>query len=386
MDIAIIIVTYNRPQSLRRLLDSIEKAHYREKNIPLIISVDYQDSENHSKVIDIANNFEWVYGEKTVIAHIENLGLRNHVISCGNLSKDYDAIIMLEDDLYVSPYFYHYVKKTLSFYSDKDYVAGISLYTHKWNTNCDRPFIPLKNNYDTFFLQYAQSWGQCWTRKMWTQFYDWYLENEKWEKIDNEIPDFVLNWPDSSWLKYFIKYIIKTDKYFVYPYFSLSTNFSDAGTHNKKEQHLYQVDLNVFSTDYAFSTIENAILYDAFYERKDKFWGIDDHMLKDITIDLYGTKKESEGKRYILTMDKYPYKIISTYKLNFKPHELNITLENIGYDIFLYDTSTSVEFKKKSWDKYRIKYKKAFYDYNSLNIRRLTKLLLYRVLFSLILR
>ncbi|MBK5719451.1 glycosyltransferase family 2 protein [Dysgonomonas sp. Marseille-P4677] len=385
MDIAIIVVTYNRPKSLRRLLDSIERAHYPDRNLSLVISVDYQDSEEHSTVIDIANNFEWSNGEKIVIVHKENLGLRNHVISCGNLSKNYDAIIMLEDDLYVSPYFYHYAQEALDFYGDKDYIAGISLYKHKQNTNCNRPFIPLKNKYDVFFLQYAQSWGQCWSRRMWSQFYEWYIKNEKWENIDDEIPDAVLNWPNSSWLRYFIKYVIKTDRYFVYPYLSLSTNFSDVGTHNKEEQHSYQVDLNIFYINYVFPTIEDAILYDAFYERKDKFLSMDSSLI-DISVDLYGTKKRLENKRYLLTMNKYPYEIVSAYKLNLKPHELNITLENYGNDIYIYDTSKNVILKKKRWDKYEIEYKKAFYDYNNLNIRKMIKLLLFRVLFSSVLK
>ena len=82
---AIVVVSYNRPNSLRRLLNSVKSAVYHSNDIRLIISVDYQDSHNHNEVVQLANEFDWVYGEKKIIEHKENLGLKAHVLSCGDL-------------------------------------------------------------------------------------------------------------------------------------------------------------------------------------------------------------------------------------------------------------------------------------------------------------
>ena len=110
---AIVVVTYNRPESLKRLLSSLINADYQEQNIPLIISIDYQNSNEHDKVVEIAKSFVWAKGPKLIVNHTENLGLRNHVLKCGDLVYDYGSIIMLEDDIFVSQQFYNYTAQTI---------------------------------------------------------------------------------------------------------------------------------------------------------------------------------------------------------------------------------------------------------------------------------
>ena len=95
---ALIIATFNRPKSLKRLLQSLQNSKYPERDdINLIVSCDYSGSDESIK---IAEDFNWDYGHKKVITHSENLGLRNHMLFCGDLCKDYDGIVMLEDDLW----------------------------------------------------------------------------------------------------------------------------------------------------------------------------------------------------------------------------------------------------------------------------------------------
>lgn len=106
MKIAICAIGYNRVDSLSRLLSSLNAAVYDE-NVTLIISLD------RSKTLDIktySDEFEWKHGEKKVILQECNLGLRKHVLRCGQYMNDYgfDALVVLEDDITVSPYFYSY--------------------------------------------------------------------------------------------------------------------------------------------------------------------------------------------------------------------------------------------------------------------------------------
>ncbi len=58
---AIIIPAYNRPDSLRRLLSFIDAASFIYDDIPLVISVDGGGDIN---VVELANSFEWKYGQK----------------------------------------------------------------------------------------------------------------------------------------------------------------------------------------------------------------------------------------------------------------------------------------------------------------------------------
>ncbi|WP_221391330.1 glycosyltransferase family A protein [Dyadobacter sp. NIV53] len=306
---AIAVVTYNRPVSLKRLLSSLERAQYPVNGIELIISIDYQDSDSHQEVVEIANAFEWKHGNKTVIPHVANLGLRKHVLLCGNMSATYGSLIMLEDDVFVSPQFYNYSLQMLTAYGNEDYIAGISLYKHEWNVNSARPFIASNNGFDIFFMQFAQSWGQCWTSAMWKKFHDWYIQNEQELVSQDEIPAFVTSWPKSSWLKYFITYVVKTDKYFVYPQVSLSTNFSDAGTHNKINNTKYQVPLQTSFLNYKTPSLKEAVKYDAFFERKEMgiMISVQD---SELLVNLYGTKTNT-NKRYLLSMAAEPLKLSS---------------------------------------------------------------------------
>lgn len=102
-NIAIVTVAYNRVKSLSRLLNSLLCADI--DNAPLIISI---DKSNTNEVERYANDFIWPYGEKKkkVITHKENLGLRKHILSIGQLLDYYDAVIVLEDDIIVAPGFF----------------------------------------------------------------------------------------------------------------------------------------------------------------------------------------------------------------------------------------------------------------------------------------
>ncbi len=347
MKIGIVVITYNRIKCLKRLLTILNMCDYNGDTPDLIISVDYSGDD---QIINFSHKFEWSHGKKIVRSFEENLGLRNHVIECGKLVKNYDAIVVFEDDIVPSLYFYNYVQQALRFYDEDEKIAGISLYKHLWNVGNYTAFNPETHPYyDTFFMQYAQSWGQVWSKRMWNEFYEWYKMNKKsFNNIDN-IPDNVNNWPDSSWLKYFIRYIVEKNKYFVYPYISLSTNCGDAGTHNASSPH-YQVELlNTKINKYHFPKLnDQAIKYDVFFERMN----LKNYLNKeDICIDLYGMKKNKFKNRYYLTLDKLNYKIINSYSLSLKPIEFNIFFNIEGNDIFLYDTTEKQRNFKKDHSK-----------------------------------
>jgi glycosyltransferase involved in cell wall biosynthesis len=262
-NIAVVIPTYNRPKALERLLFSVSNAIY--KSLPvLIISIDGGADE---RVVKIANAFNWK-GEKKIIKHQSNLGLKNHILSCGDLTATYDAVIILEDDLFVSRYYYDYTIQALHFYKNSPKVAGISLYQYQYNEYEDLPFSPLVDGYDSYFIQNASSWGQAWSKQQWAQFKNWYLKNDVWDPTDKRVPNAVLTWPETSWKKFFIKYLLLTEQYFVYPRISLSTNFGDPGTNNGYKNNLHQVNLLIGEKQWQFASLNEGICYDAFFEIK----------------------------------------------------------------------------------------------------------------------
>ncbi len=333
MNPVIVVVAYNRSHSLQRLLGFLANAEYPNMDIPLIISIDRGDNQD---VLDVANAFEWKYGSKTVDYQKENLKLRRHILKCGSWSEKYGSVIVLEDDLIVSPYFYYYAVQALKFSEERSYVGGVSLYNHRWNVNVSEPFELCDDPYDTWYFQFASSWGQAWTKKQWCDFLDWYKENENQDLHAQDMPEFVANWSSSSWLKYFIKYLIEKNKYFIYPKQSLTSNFSDAGTHVNSDNTNYQVPLAEWKRQYSIPELnESLCVYDAFFENQ-KLINID---LQNTVIDLYGSKKGQFDKRYLLSRNIYNYEIQKSFGCSMRPHEMNINYNIPGDDFFLYDTN-----------------------------------------------
>ncbi len=331
----IVVVAYNRPRSLIRLLNSLKKADYPNDDIDLIISIDKGD--DNTAVLGIANNFKWGFGDKKVVHQSENLGLRAHILTCGNLSVEYGSVIVLEDDLYVSPNFYKYAIDSLRFSEGKKYIGGISLYNHQLNVHTRDNFEALDDGYDNWYFQFASSWGQAWSSNQWSGFMEWYKSKPEIDKNKN-IPTYVRSWSEKSWLKYNISYLIEKDLYFLYPKVSLSTNFSDAGTHVGNDSTLYQVPLEYNRINkYCFSDIQNSnSVYDAFYENK-KIAKKLELPQSELCVDLFGNKKETENI-FLLTSDVLDFKIISSYGKSLKPIDANIFEEIEGDELFLYDT------------------------------------------------
>lgn len=376
MTAAIVVVAFNRPASLKRLLYAISVSNYGDLiDIPLVISIDYQDSDENIEVGEIADSFDWRYGKKIVNKEKSNLGLRQHILKCGSLTEIYGDVVVIEDDLYVSPNFYTYCIKMLDRYGNDDNVAGISLYKHLWNVNAVRPFYPQDDSNDIFFMQFAQSWGQCWNWRMWNDFYLWYKCNSEIDfKTNVDIPPFVRSWSEKSWLKYFIAYLVYSQKYFVYPYLSLSTNCGDAGTHVVSANTISNVPLVLADKEYnKLPEVYDGVRYDVFFERQ----GLEDHFgfsNTELCVDLYGLKTLNAEKRYWLTSKAAPYKILRAYSLNFRPIELNVLLNCEGADLFLYDTHSTNHLSPKKNEVNEI-----LYDLRNITFKSLLILLAYRL-------
>lgn len=342
MDIAIVAVGYNRPNSMKRLLNSLCMAKY-DKKCDLIISLDY--GKDQSTLVDIAKTVVWQHGDKKIRAFKENLGLRKHIIKCGDLTQEYDAVIVLEDDLIVAEGFFNYVTESVEFYKDNDQIAGISLYTHRTNPGNGRPFEAQYNGFDTFLMQYAQSWGQCWTKKMWKGFKAWYeMQDELYD--DGIIPRYVTQWNKQSWLKYYIRYTAEKGLYYVYPYFSLTTNNTEVGEHNKESSSAYHVPLVSGDVkNYRFPEINQAVKYDSYFER---IFDESTFNNKITVLDLYGLRTVYGKASRLYSTAVLDYKIIKEIDLRYRPHELNILMQENGEGIYLYDLTQRRINKKKN--------------------------------------
>ena len=370
--ITLVVVGYNRADSIRRILYSLSRADYSYSNIRLVISLDYSGNEEVSRS---AEDFEWKYGEKIVLCHPERLGLRRHIISCGDLTEKYGAVMILEDDLYVSPDFYNYAMRALDKYGEHPQIAGIALSTKRELLESTFPFFPLRNGYDVFFQQFATSWGQVWNERMWSTFREWCGRHPElpWHK---DVPESVLNYPETSWAKFYQTYIVDTGKYFVYSYDSLTTNFGDAGQHFGSVSSSAQSVLFYGKRDYRMPEFENGIKYDIYGEPVGLggYLGVPE---EELTCDMWGRKRKEAYRRYVLSCRRLPYKVRKTFGMQMKPMELNVMEEIQGEGLFLYDTSFAAEDKEEASEHVHLRLLE--YGYGVLDGRELLMWALQRI-------
>ena len=334
-DIPVVVVAYNRLDSLKRILSSLLKAEY-PMAAELIISIDRGDNGD---VRSYAEGFSWPFGVKQVIYQEKNLGLKAHILKCGGLTQQHDGIILLEDDLYVSPDFYRYAQECYAFVTGKERIAGVALYNHRLSQLTEKIFEPLEDGFDNWYFQYACSWGQLWTREQWRGFQTWLEQNRDYDFAASlKIPDHIKDWGKHSWLKYHIAYTVETDRLFLYPRVARCTCFSDAGVNFSHKENTFQVPLMQGGRErplYLSKPEQSRAVYDAWMEN---LWLRRALGREDLCVDLYGAKTAFEGKRYVLTASRVENaSLLESFGRELRPQECNVLEKVPGETLRLYE-------------------------------------------------
>jgi hypothetical protein len=333
---AIVVNAYNRPTALARLLNSLQQAVYpATAEVPLVISIDHGGDR---EVQTLAEGFAWPHGTKTVIVQAQHLGLVQHFLACGDLTQRYEAIVYLEDDLTVSPVFYAYAAQVLSFYQHDDRIAGLSLFGLWFNGYTQQPFMPLPDGSDAFFVQVPYTQGLAFKAAQWARFAAWRQSplaaapatmplHEAWSRFDRE-----------DWFPLLARFVITTDRYFVFPRVSHTTGWGDAGTHFSQASRFFQLPLQRRKTGYDFKTLDEAdAVYDSFFElHPDRLNRLTDQLRGyDCTIDLYATKSRVNLRAaHVLTSRHCRNPIVSFGKTAW-PIEMNVVERVPGVEISL---------------------------------------------------
>ena len=286
----IIVIAYNRPVALQGLLNSLQQAQYPVGGqVNLVISIDHSGEE---LVKQVAGNFNWQHGQKELIVHSKRLGLYEHVLSCGDLSEQYGPVIILEDDLEVSPVFYQYATRILDKYGAAEQLAGLSLYSYQLAETSLKPVYRVADGHPVYLMQYPSSWGQMFTSGQWAGFRNWLKDGGADKEID--VPPFVRSWSSGSWKKDYLKYLLDKGMYFLYPKRSYSTNMGYKGENFSIELKIFQVSLaqEIEGDNYPDMTVLSA--YDEYFEVLPKQLSNLLNTSIDV-VDVYGAKKLTAG-------------------------------------------------------------------------------------------
>lgn len=160
----IALFVYNRPQHTERTIKFLQQNQLAAESRLFVFSDGFKSAEDQAKVMEVRELLKSIDGFKSVeiIERPENMGLANSVIAgVSRLVKDYQQVIVMEDDLITSPFTLTYFNEALSRYREEEKVMHIGAYMY-----------PLKENNlpESFFYRAATSWGWATWERAWQHF------------------------------------------------------------------------------------------------------------------------------------------------------------------------------------------------------------------------
>jgi len=167
----IVIFIYRR--DISKLIDSLHENYLYEFSDLIIFSDGSRNERDLDEVLyarKIANQVDG-FKSVSVLHSLTNMGLSASIINgVSSVLKKYKKIIVLEDDLIVSPFFLEYMNTSLNYYYSNKHISSISGYG---------PNIGIPHNYkkDVYLSHRSCSWG-------------WGTWHDRWSIVDWEVNDF----------------------------------------------------------------------------------------------------------------------------------------------------------------------------------------------------
>ena len=159
----ILLFVYNRPAHTRRLVESLLRNAEAAGSSLFIYSDAPRDESVRPAVDEVRRYVRSIRGfdRGEVVERTENWGLARSIIDgVSTALQRFDRVIVLEDDLVLSPYFLRFMNEALETYKDEPRVGHIQA--------CDftqDPSLP-----DTFLIKWTGSWGWATWRRAWKHF------------------------------------------------------------------------------------------------------------------------------------------------------------------------------------------------------------------------
>ena len=323
---AVVVCAFDRPDALRRLLHSIETADYPPGEVvPLVISID-AGGARAAEVLAAARAVAWSAGPLEVVVQPSHLGLVGHLRSCGERVRTHGVIILLEEDLVVSPRFHGYATQALAAVSDDDQIALVSLYAPWFHGYTQLPFLPIEDGADAYFAGVPFTQGMAFTLRQWEGLEPAFRPEAPMRRHP-DLPEAFQHFGPDEWFPRAALYCVETGRSVVYPRVSLTTGWGEPGVHFRHSSAFFQVPLQRDRNEFRFHSIADAgAIYDASFELTPRALRALAPRLPqvDIAVDLYASKDRAQLRSpYVLT-SRPSRRPIATFGKQMWPLEANV--------------------------------------------------------------
>ncbi|WAR15499.1 hypothetical protein MAR_005604 [Mya arenaria] len=248
-DLRILVIVYNRAQSMLRLLNSINEANFDGDNVKLEVWID----RSKAGVVDTltvktAEEFVFKHGHYEVLKHSQHVGIYGQWFATWKARVNSSEIaVILEDDLIVSPHFYKYLKLVHNKYDNVPEINGFSLQgiSIKHAIGYSSQTLEAPESCLVYLYPVLGTWGFSPSRDNWIHFLEWFSQVIQNKTFQPYVPGNVV----TAWYKifqaqgradgeqsiYHIYHSWKFKEYTLYPNFKghkgLTTNWLEAGLH-----------------------------------------------------------------------------------------------------------------------------------------------------------
>lgn len=170
----ICIFAFKRPDTTQQMLNALKQCPECHES-ELFVFLDEARNDKDAAAVDrtraLFDNLEGFAAVHLFPARM-NKGLASSIIDgVTQVLKDYEQVIVLEDDIVVAPDFLTFMNQALEVYKDRKDIWSISGYT----PNLD--ILKSCKQSDVFMVPRAQSWG-------------WASWRDRWELVDWEVDDY----------------------------------------------------------------------------------------------------------------------------------------------------------------------------------------------------
>ena len=176
----IAIFCYNRPDYLKKLLETLEMNRLANKS-DIYFFVDYPKSDSdklaHKNIVSLIEE-NWQFKSKNIIVRSYNYGVKKNIMDgITQVINDRKKLIILEDDLEINTYFLDYMNKALNLYENNKKVWHIGGYNY--------PTLRLSSN-KAYFTHHMNCWGWATWEDRWNNIFD----NLNKKIVEEQIKDF----------------------------------------------------------------------------------------------------------------------------------------------------------------------------------------------------
>lgn len=156
----IALFTYSRADHTRQAVESLLRNREAAESDLFIFSDGPKTDDKRESVEENRHYIHTITGFRsvTIVEREKNWGLANSLIAgITEVVNKYGRVIVIEDDLILSPYFLQFMNDALEKYKDEDRVGTITAYVP-----------PIKEDLpQTFFLMYFMCWGWATWKRAW---------------------------------------------------------------------------------------------------------------------------------------------------------------------------------------------------------------------------